>query len=96
MYFVVLRRLGPDWDPSRPIEEQSGWDEHAAFMDSLVQDGFVVLGGPLADEIRVVLAIEAESEDELRATLADDPWSGSHLVVDSVEPWTIRLDGRRA
>jgi uncharacterized protein YciI len=76
------------------MEEQSGWDEHAAYMDALVQDGFVVLGGPLADEVRVVLAIEAESEDEVRATLAGDPWSGSHLVVDSVEQWTIRLDGR--
>jgi hypothetical protein len=93
-YFVVLRRIGPQWDPARPMEEQSGWDEHAAYMDSLVQDGFVVLGGPLADEVRVVLAIEAASENEVRATLADDPWSGSHLVVDTVESWTIRLDGR--
>jgi hypothetical protein len=27
-------------------------------------------------------------------TLGMDPWSGSHLVVDSVDGWTIRLDGR--
>ena len=31
------------------------------------------------------------SEDEIRETLARDPWSGSHLVVDSIDPWTIRL-----
>jgi hypothetical protein len=93
-FFVVLRRAGPDWDPSRPMEQQSGWPEHAAFMDGLVDTGFVVLGGPLADEHRVVLAIEAGSEDEVRATLARDPWSGSHLVVDTVDAWTIRLDGR--
>jgi hypothetical protein len=31
----------------------------------------------------------------VRATLARDPWSGTHLVVASIEPWTIRLDGRR-
>jgi uncharacterized protein YciI len=94
-YFVVLRRTGPQWDPSVPMEEQSGWPAHAAFMDGLVASGFVVLGGPLADERRVVLAIEAESEDTVRATLGHDPWSGTHLVVDAVEPWTIRLDGRR-
>ena len=64
-------------------------------MDGLVDTGFVVLGGPLADEHRVILAVEAESEDDVRATLARDPWSGSHLVVESVEPWTIRLDGRK-
>jgi uncharacterized protein YciI len=96
MFFVVQRRLGPQWDPARPMEEQSGWPAHASFVDALVDAGFVVLGGPLADEQRVVLAIEAESEDDVRATLARDPWSGTHLLVDSVDPWTIRLDGRGA
>ena len=95
MFLVVLRRAGPEWDPSRPMEEQSGWPEHAAFMDGLVDDGFVVLGGPLADEVRVVHAVEAESEGAVRATWARDPWSETHLVVDAIEPWTIRLDGRR-
>jgi hypothetical protein len=94
-FFVVLRRAGPAWDPSLPVEQQSGWDEHAAFMDGLVDAGFVVLGGPLADERRVVLAVEADSEASVRSTLTRDPWSGTHLVVDSVDAWTIRLDGRR-
>ena len=76
------------------MEEQSGWPAHASFMDGLVDVGFVVLGGPLADELRVVLAVEAESEDAVRATLARDPWSGTHLLIDSVDGWTIRLDGR--
>ena len=76
------------------MQEQTDWDAHAAFMDALVDRGFVVLGGPLADEERVVLAVEAESETEVRETLAADPWSGSHLLIDGVESWTIRLDGR--
>ena len=96
MFLVVLRRSGPEWDHSRPLEEQSGWAEHASFMDGLVDDGFVVLGGPLADEIRVAHVVEAESEDVVRATLARDPWSETHLQVDTIDPWTIRLDGRRA
>lgn len=94
VFHIVLRRSGPDWDPSQPMEGQSGWAEHAAFMDGLVDEGVVLLGGPLADERRVVLVVEGESEDTMRATLALDPWSGSHLVVDAVDAWTIRLDGR--
>jgi hypothetical protein len=94
MFFVVERRSGPEWDSSRPLEEQNGWDAHAAFMDALVDTGLVVLGGPLADEFRVILVVEAESEHDVRATLDRDPWSGSHLVVASVDRWTIRLDGR--
>jgi uncharacterized protein YciI len=96
MFLVLLRRSGPEWDHARPMEEQSGWDRHAAFMDKLVDDGFLVLGGPLSDEVRVAHAVEAESEDAIRATLALDPWSESHLVIDSIEPWTIRLDGRQS
>jgi uncharacterized protein YciI len=93
-FLVTVHRSGPEWDGSRPLEQQSGWPEHASFMDGLVDDGFIILGGPLADEYRVAHAVEAESEDEVRAKFARDPWSGSHLVVDSVDPWTIKLDGR--
>ena len=96
MFLVVRLRSGPEWDPERPLEEQSRWHEHAAFMDDLVDAGFVVLGGPLADDHRVVHAVEARSEADVRAILARDPWSGSHLAVASIEPWTIRLDGRGA
>jgi hypothetical protein len=63
-------------------------------MNGLLDAGFIVLGGPLSDEHRVVHAVEAESEEEIRAKLAEDLWSGSHLVVDTSDPWTIRLDGR--
>ncbi len=78
------------------MEEQSAWHAHASFMDSLVEAGFIVLGGPLADEHRVVHAVEAESEAAVRATLARDPWSETHLQVFTIEPWTIRLDAKRA
>ena len=96
MFHVVLHRSGPEWRAGRPVEEQAGWPEHAAFMDALVDDGVIVLGGPLADEFRTVHAVEAESEEAVRAVFARDPWSDTHLVVAAVEPWTIRLDGRRA
>jgi uncharacterized protein YciI len=96
MFHVVVHRSGPEWDTSRSLEEQSGWDAHASFMDGLVDAGFIILGGPLSDEYRVVHVVEAESEDDVRATLARDPWSQTHLRVDSIEAWTIRLDARRA
>ena len=95
MFHVVIHRSGPDWQPGRPLEEQSGWEEHAAFMDGLVDAGVIVLGGPLADEFRVVHAIEAESEEAVLARLSEDPWHETHLVPGSIERWMIRLDGRR-
>lgn len=94
MFHVVLTRSGPSWLPGRLLEEQAGWTEHAAFMDGLVEDGFVVLGGPLEDENRVVHAVEADSKAAIRETLARDPWHETHLQVQSIDAWTIRLDGR--
>lgn len=95
-FLVVLHRSGSQYDRSRQLEEQSDWPAHASFMDGLVDQGFVVLGGPLADEYRVVHVVEAESEGAVRATLARDPWSETHLRIDTIDTWTIRLDGRRA
>jgi hypothetical protein len=46
MFLVVLRRSGPEWDASRALEEQSGWDAHAAFMDALVDSGSPALTAP--------------------------------------------------
>jgi uncharacterized protein YciI len=93
LFLVSLRRRGPSYDATLAVESQSGWSEHAAYMEELVDRGFVLLGGPLGDEERVVLVVEADTLDDVRRTLAADPWHASHLVVDAVDPWTIRLDG---
>jgi hypothetical protein len=95
MYLVTTNKRGcAGWDPAKPLAEQSRWDEHAAFMEALVDDGFVVLGGTLDGDERAVLVVDADSEESVRSTLARDPWAGSHLHVESVEHWTIRLDAR--
>ena len=48
-YFVVIRGQGPAWVDSLPMREQGDWAGHAAFMNTLTEDGFVVLGGPIGD-----------------------------------------------
>src|SRR5436189_237193 len=61
-YFLVKRAHGPSWDPSRLRREQAGWNEHAAFMDGLVDEAIVVLGGPVGegDGDYAVLVMEVE------------------------------------
>ena len=55
----------------------------------------LLLGGPLADERRVAHVVETQSAGEVRSTLARDPWHGTHLEIEAIDPWTIRLDGLR-
>jgi hypothetical protein len=94
MFLVMRRQAGPAFDRAKPLEQQSRWLEHARFMDDLFERGFFVLGGPLSNDGRVAFAVEASSPAEIERTLAADPWHTSHLVLDSIEPWTIRLDAR--
>jgi uncharacterized protein YciI len=93
-FFLVSEENGPAWDDARPRREQAGWDAHGAFMDTLVDDGFVVLGGPVGD--RALLLVEAADADDVRARLAADPWLRDGVLrIDRIEQWTIWLDGRR-
>ena len=75
----------------RARREQDGWDEHASFVDALVSEGLVVLGGPLGDPDfgPALLVFHAESEDEIRRRLADDPWLDTILTVESIQRWSI-------
>ena len=76
--FAVRLVHGPGWDPARPIRQQDGWDGHAAFMDGLVDDGFIILGGPVGEgnpPEQTLHAVKAADEDEIRTRLARDPWN---------------------
>lgn len=48
MLFVVVSQQGPNWDPAKPMREQSLWSEHADFVNGLMDEGFFLLGGPIA------------------------------------------------
>jgi len=97
--FAVTMVHGPHWDPARPIREQDGWDDHAEFMDGLVDDGFVILGGPLGGPFgagdRALLAVEAPGEEEIRARMSEDPWAPAGLLgIGAIEPWALWLGSR--
>ena len=63
-------------------------------MDAMVDEGLIVLGGPLADGEKVLLVFDA-TPDAIRARLATDPWHERELLlIERIEPWEIRLDGR--
>lgn len=97
VFFVVRLQRGGRWDWSRDLRAQVGWNEHADFMDSLVDDGFIVLGGPLAGDREILHVISAASQRTVRERLALDNWhQNGMLTITSIEPWTILLDGRQA
>jgi uncharacterized protein YciI len=97
--FAVIREAGPAWKAG-DIFQQPSVTEHAAFMNALTEQDFVVFGGPLAGtedgRVRVLLIVNAESEAEIERRLADDPWAPTEqLLTVSIEPWKILVGAER-
>ena len=61
--------------------------------DRLVDEGFVLFGGPLgdADGEHALLVVEATDEAEVRRQLEDDPWDESMLTIVRIERWLVWL-----
>ena len=93
--FVITSAAGPNRDPSKSTRQQPLWDEHAAFMDQLVAEGFVFMGGPLVDEDGAMLIVNADDENDVREKLKNDPWmKHGVLKLESVKRWEIFIDVR--
>ena len=90
--FAVVRSHGVAWNNARTLEQQDDWGAHAAFMNGLHAEGFVVIGGPLEGTPDVLLIFRASDEEQIRFRLAEDPWTAKGLLcITSVAPWTLRL-----
>jgi len=89
--FAVIRTRGKAWQPSVPLASQTDWDAHAAFMNNLHKEGFILFGGPLEDSPDVLLIIRAGTPDEVAQRFASDPWSSQDLLrISRISPWTLR------
>ena len=71
--FLAISSAGPNRDFSKGTREQPFWDEHATFIDQLVDEGFILMGGPLEDEGGALLILNAQDENEVREKLKNDP-----------------------
>ncbi len=91
--YVMTSTAGARRDLTKGTREQPFWDEHAAFIDRLVDEGFIVMGGPFVDEGGAMLVVRAENEDEVRARTKHDPWYVNEILhLQSIKRWVIFID----
>jgi uncharacterized protein YciI len=98
--FLAISSAGPNSDRSKRTREQPFWDEHAKFVDQLVHDGFILMGGPLVDDSGMphgaLIIVNAEDENEVRDKLKNDPWFQKDILkLESVKRWEIFIDQRK-
>jgi uncharacterized protein YciI len=90
--FAVMLNHGAAYQHGLPLESQAEWDAHASFMDALVDEGLVKLGGPLEGTSEVLLIFRAQSPEEVKQRLGPDPWHRTGLLqIVRIMPWTLRL-----
>jgi uncharacterized protein YciI len=90
--FAVVRTRGPRFNDAQPLEDQEDWRAHADYMNALVSDGFMLLGGPLVGSRDVLLIVRAEDERQVEARLAADCWTVKDLLrTVRISPWQLRL-----
>jgi uncharacterized protein YciI len=92
---VVLRvGPGPAWKSGLP-EDQAGWDEHAAFVDDLVEQGVFVMGGPWTDRLGSMSLWEGLGAEEVRVVMQGDPFVRNGVFeIEEIANWTVYVDTR--
>lgn len=94
--FAVISSAGLKRELSKGTREQPFWDEHAAFIDQLVVEGFILMGGPFVDEGGSMLIVNADDENQVREKLKGDPWTKHGILkLESVKRWQIFIDVRK-
>ncbi len=89
---IVRWRAGPAWR-SGPPEDQAGWDEHATFVDDLIERGIFVMGGPLADHSGSFAILQGVGEEEARELVLRDPFVENGVFeLDDVRAWNVYVD----
>ncbi len=68
--YDALEEQGPAWQPGVGRREPRLWQEHAALMDLLTEEGVILTGGPLRGQDgphRALLVLDAEGACAMRA-----------------------------
>ena len=90
-YAVIVKRTSK-WDWSKPADQQPGFSNHLAFMNGLKETGFIALAGLMMTTEDVLFIFRAESEDEVRERLGQDPWQRDGTVrIERIENLAVSI-----
>ena len=71
------------------------WDEHAAFIDGLVDEGFIHCVAYWSMKAGAMVVVRADDEEAVRARMVSDPWYREQILeLVSIKRWEIFIDRR--
>jgi hypothetical protein len=91
-FFVAFVHRAQAWDPALPAQEQAGFPDHARFVHGLEATGFIAMAGMMLPSNDVLFVFRADSEEEVRKRMAEDPWQrDGHARLGRVEEGVFRI-----
>jgi uncharacterized protein YciI len=90
-YFMVQFAPGQRWDRSKPADQQAGFREHQQFLQTMRQQGRLLLGGRYAG--RGMFILIGTSEQEIRQIVGTDPIVRSGVMAFEAFPFQVTYPG---
>jgi hypothetical protein len=91
LFAAFVHRAGA-WIPDRTPQEQAGFPDHAKFVGELEASGFIAQAGMMKPSNDVLFIFRADSEEEVRRRMAEDPWQkDGHARLGRVEDVQFRI-----
>ena len=95
IYYVYLLKKGPTWSPDSTPEVDALQEAHLGNLRRLVDEGRLVLNGPLLDafqlsgEIRGIGVLKAASLAEAQELIGTDPMVKVGRLVFEIHAWMV-------
>lgn len=89
--FAVELTIGPEWDASKPAQEQLHFREHSAHLKRLRDAGSLLVGARYSDKGWLVLA--ARDEQHARSMIEEDPSIQAKVFKYELHPFAVFYAG---
>jgi uncharacterized protein YciI len=95
IYYLYLLKKGPTWSPHSTPEIDALQEAHLSNLQSLREEGKLVLSGPLLDsfqlsgEIRSIGVLKAKSLAEARDSISTDPMVRAGRLAVELHVWMV-------
>jgi uncharacterized protein YciI len=88
-YYVGILKKGPKWTPEATEETKKIQAGHMANIRKMAATGKLVVAGPFADagDPRGLYIFKADSIEEVKTMVAEDPAVQAGRLVVDVRPW---------
>lgn len=83
-YFVRLLGIRENWPDGMTSEEEKTMGAHFEYLKKLVEQGRVLMAGPVFDPVFGLVVLQTENEQEAREIMDNEP-----SVVGGIHTYTI-------